>query len=168
MSRWKDISRATVILTLLIVIAGCGVYTFSGAVPGHLKSIAIPPFENQTAEFGLAEDLSAALIDEFIDDNSFKVLELRQADSAIHGTIIRVTDAPNTFTSGETVQEYKVTITARVRYEDLVKGKVIWDETLTAFGTFPAGGGLAERADGLEEAMDKLTEDILNKTVSGW
>lgn len=167
MNRWKGIVTV-LLLAALLSFAGCGVYTFSGAVPGHLNSIAIPPFENQTAEFGLAEDLSQALVDQFIDDNSFKVFDLRQADSVIYGTIVRITDAPNTFTSGEVVEEYKVTITVRVRYEDLVKGKVVWDETLSAFGTFPAGAGLAEREAGIEEAMKKLTEDILNKTVSGW
>lgn len=150
------------------VLSGCGMYTFTGAVPTHLESIAVPPFQNNTAEFGLSEDLSNALIDEFIDDNSFKVLDLRQADSVIYGTITRVQDVPNTYTADETVEEYKVTITVRVRYEDLVKGKVVWEETLSAFGIYPFGGGLAEREQGVEEATRKLTEDILNKTVSGW
>jgi outer membrane lipopolysaccharide assembly protein LptE/RlpB len=167
-SRVKYILTLTSLALIFLIVSGCGVYTFSGAVPGHLKSIAVPPFENQTAEFGLAEDLSAALIDEFLDDNSFKVLDLRQADAVIYGTIVRIHDAPSTYSSNESVQEYKVTITARVRYEDLVKGKIIWDETISSFGTFPTGGGLAERAEGIDEAVKKLTEDILNKTVSGW
>ncbi|GBE30230.1 MAG TPA: hypothetical protein ENH10_00965 [Bacteroidetes bacterium] len=167
----RFVRNLRVLLLLFVLIAGvsgCGFYSFSGSVPGHLKSIAVPPFENQTAEFGLAEDLTEALVNEFLDDNTFKVFDLRQADAVIYGTILRVVDGPSTFSSDETVQEYKVTVTVRVRYEDLVKGKVVWEETLSTFGIFPAGGGLAEREEGVVEAVQKMTEDILNKTVSGW
>ncbi len=165
LGKWTGVLALTL---LLLQVSGCGVYSFSGAAPSHIKSIAVPPFDNQTAEFGLAQDLADALIEEFVDDNTFKVYDLRQSDSVLYGTIVRVNDAPNTITASEAVEEYKVTITVRVRYEDLVKGKVVWEETISAFGIFPAGGGLAEREAGVEEATKKLTEDILNKTVSGW
>ncbi|MBS1262510.1 MAG: hypothetical protein MAG453_01863 [Calditrichaeota bacterium] len=167
MSTAGGTAAAIAILTLCLV-AGCGFYTFGGAVPGHLNSVAIPIFENQTSEFGIAEDLYDALLDEFTTDNTLKVVDLRDADSVIQGVIVRVDDVPSTFSADESVEEYKVTITLRVSYRDLVKDKVVWEQTVSEFGIYPFSGGRSAREQGVQEALDKLTEDILNKTVSGW
>ncbi len=158
-----------VILAAVSLVAGCAIYTFSGNVPGHLKTVAIPAFENQTAEFGLVEKLTDELVDRFILDNSLKVRDLRDANSAVFGTIVRIEDIPFSYSADETVEEYKVTVVVRVRFEDLVKAKIVWEETLSQFGVYPfSGGSSAQREEGIDKAVEKLSEDILNKTVSGW
>ncbi len=158
-----------VVLLAALLLGGCGIYTFSGSIPGGMKTIAVPPFENQTAEFGLVEDLTDELIDRFIKDGTLKVKDLRDAESALYGTIVRVDDVPFTIRPDESVEEYKVTITVVIRFEDLVHGKVLWEERMSQFGVYPfSGGSSAQREEGLQEAVKKLTDDILNKTVSGW
>jgi len=157
------------LLVFLTFLAGCGIYTFGGSVPSHLSSVAIPMLENQTAEFGLAETITEELIEQFTIDNSLKVKELRNADSAIFATVVRIADQPSTYNANETVEEYKVTLVVKVRYEDLVEKKVVWEETISQFGVYPfSGGSSAERESGLLEAVDKLVEQVINKTVSGW
>ena len=47
-----------ILIGLLLLVQGCGFYSFTGASTGGLKSIAVPTFENQTAEFGLAETIT--------------------------------------------------------------------------------------------------------------
>ncbi len=153
----------------LLILCGCGFYTFSGNIPGHLKTIAIPTVSNQTAEFGVAEDLTDALIERFTVDNSLKIRSLQNADCVLHCTLLRLDDKPFSYRADESVDEYKVSLTVKVRFEDLVKTKVIWEESLTQFGVYPfSGGSTAYRGEGIEEAIKKLAEDILNKTVSGW
>ena len=39
----------------------------AGSIPPHIKSIAIPLMDNQTAEFGLAEDITDGIIEQFND-----------------------------------------------------------------------------------------------------
>ncbi len=151
------------------VLCGCGVYTFGGNVPAHLSSIAIPTFENQTAEYGLAEQLTDEVVDRFTVDGSLQVRDSRSSDCVISGLIVRVTDAPFGYNADESVDEYKITITVNVSFQDRVRGEIVWEETLTQFGVYPfTSGSRAERQTGVDEAVEKLAVDILNKTVSGW
>ena len=39
----------------------------AGSIPPHIKSIAIPLMENETAEFGLAEDITDGILGEFVE-----------------------------------------------------------------------------------------------------
>lgn len=154
---------------LIFLLAGCGIYTFKGSVPGHLKTIAIPPFENQTAEFDLAETITDKLIDEFTSDNTLKVRDLDEGDLVVYGRITRLADRPSTFNSDESVEEYKVTVTVHVRVHDTIMDKVMWEENISNFGIYPyTGGNSEERQDGIDEATKKIVEDIINKTVAGW
>ncbi len=156
-------------LATLIAGNGCGIYTFSGNVPGHLKSVAIPDFENQTAEYGVEEMLTDELLDAFRNDNSLKIRDLDEADSVIRGVIVNIDDQPATFSSDAVVDEYKITVTVAVEFYDRILDKVVWEERLSNYGMYPfSSGASAERDEGLEEAVGKLAEDILNKTVSGW
>jgi Lipopolysaccharide-assembly len=165
----KNWKRLILFVLLPIIFSGCCMYTFKGNVAPHLKTIAIPPFENQTAEFGLSEQLTEDLIDLFSSDNTLKVRSLSSADAVIRATIVRIDDRPSTISANETVEEYKVTINVRVKCEDLVLGKVIWEENISNFGIYPfQGGSSADRKSGIDEAIEKIVEDILNKTVSGW
>ncbi|MFH0881828.1 MAG: LptE family protein [bacterium] len=169
--RWRTFTGKMLapFLGLLLLMQGCGLYSFTGASTGGLKSIAIPTFENQTAEFGLAETISDDLIDRFNQDGSLKVRDARTADSILYGTIARITDQPAAFTAEGNVEQYKVTIAVHLRFEDRVKGKIVWEDTISQFGLYPfSGGSTADREQGLTDAMDKLVDDILSKTVSGW
>ncbi len=166
MKNWKLL---TLFFVIPIIFSGCCMYTFSGNVPSHLKTIAIPPFENQTAEFGLSEMLTDELIELFTTDNTLKVRTLSSADAVIRATIMRIEDRPSTVNANETVSEYRVSVTVKVKCEDLVMGKIIWEENVSNFGIYPfSGGSSADRDAGIEEAVEKIVEDILNKTVSGW
>jgi hypothetical protein len=169
--RWRTFSgmKLASFLGLLLLLQGCGFYSFTGASTGGLKSIAIPTFENQTAEFGLAETISDNLIDRFNQDGSLKVRDPRTADSILYGTITRITDQPAAYTAAGNVEQYKVTIAVHLRFEDRIKGKIVWEDNVSQFGLYPFGSGsTADRDQGLSEAMDKLVDDILSKTVSGW
>ncbi|UCE05762.1 MAG: hypothetical protein JSW07_19560, partial [bacterium] len=54
---------------LLLALFHCGYYSFSGSsLPSHIRTIAVPMFENRTTEFGVREDITDALINEFTQD----------------------------------------------------------------------------------------------------
>ncbi len=166
-------SRQTWVLTGLLAgmmtLSGCGIYTFSGNVPGHLKTLAIPDFENQTAEYGIEDQLTDEVISVFRNDNTLSIRSEEEADCVIRGVIVTITDRPSTFSPDETVQEYRITLGVAVEFYDKVQDKVVWEERLSNFGVYPfTGGAGASRDEGIEEAIEKLAEDILNKTVSGW
>lgn len=161
------------VFLILAVVALCspGCYSFrGGSVPSHLKSIAIPLFDDQSgsAEPGLREKFTNKLIDQFRQDNSLSVTDKTHADSSIEGTIVSLVDEPYVVVQGESVTKRKVTISVKAAYLDKKLNKQVWEKQLSNWGTYEASGGPSERALAIDAAISKLTEDILNETVSSW
>ncbi len=159
------------VLLAIALVSGCGVYSFSSSGGSGIKSIAIPIFQDQTSEFGIREKLTDIVIDEFTKDNTLKIDDRRNADSLLEGKIVRVDDQAGAFSRDETVQDIKITISVSVKYQDLKKRKVIWEEVLSQWGTFNPDGSDNEnstREAAIDEAVTKIAGEILNKSVSGW
>ena len=158
----------SLIITIFLLQLECGFYSFSGSLAPHLKTVAVPLFENRTAEFGLSEELTDTVIDEFNQDNTLKIADRNSADILINGTIVRVDDRAGAYTQNEVVQDLKIYLTVNIKCLDQVKRTILWEERLTQWGTYDLAGGADARLDGISEAIDKVSEEILNKTVSGW
>ncbi|MGH7494392.1 MAG: LptE family protein [bacterium] len=154
---------------LIWLEAGCGPYSFSGSTTPHIKSVAVPIFEDETAEFRLKEQLTNSVIQAFTRDNTLKVVDRRAADALVQGTILRVAERAGIYTAEEQVQEIRVTITANIKYEDLKKRKIIWEERITQFGTYtPGSAASGDRQTALTEAIGKIATEVINKSVSSW
>ena len=159
------------IFSTLLNLTGCCVYSFTGAsVPSHLKTIAIPIAEDRSGsgEPGLKELLTDQLIQKFINDNTLQVTEKVNADALLECVILPLSDAPTIVSAGETVQARRITINVQVAYKDLVKRKTIYDKKFSNYGDYPSGGTISQRKEAIQTAVDKITEDILLDTVSGW
>lgn len=159
------------VVIIAINFAGCCAYSFTGAsVPEHLKSIAIPIADDRSGsgEQGLRESLTQRLIQKFIDDNTLQVAERTSANALLECSIISLGYAPAIVSAGESVTTMRVTIGVKVVYRDLVKRTTIFDKTFTKYSDYPESGGVTERKEALEKAIDLISEDILLDTVSGW
>ncbi len=150
------------------LMSGCGTYSFSGAVPGDIKSIAIPLFENQTAEFGIQETITDALVAGFQREGILKIVDEAHADAILHGIILRIDDTPHTYSTDEQVSEYQFRISCEIALENTRTSEDLWKQTFTAWGNYTYSGSLADRQIGIDAAVRKLTEDILNRIVSNW
>jgi hypothetical protein len=156
---------------LLCVALWAGCYSFTGAsVPPHLKTIAIPLVDDQSGlgEPGLREEFTRALTTLFINDNSLQVVEKTAADAVLEGVITTVTDAPSVVQGGEQVSSRRVTMTVRCMLQDMKLRKKMWEKSFSNWGEYPSGAGASQRRVGIDAAMQKITEDILLETVSGW
>ncbi len=151
------------------MLSGCFKYSFTGNAPSHLHTIAVPTMEDRTSEFGLRENLTDALIAAFRRDNTLNPSDEQRADAILTGTILNLSEAPYTYNSSEIVSDTRVTITAEFKLYDRVKNKVLFEGTLTGWGTFKtADGGTAGRQTAVDIAVKKLADDVVNKTLSGW
>lgn len=158
------------ILAALMSLAGC-LYSFRGSsVPPHLKTVAISMFDDQSGsgEPGLREKFNNKLIDKFRQDNSLEVADKLHADSVVEGVIESLSDLPLVVAAGETVTKHRLSITAKVTYQDMKLKRKVFEKQFSNWGDFDATGGLEQRQSAINAALDKLTEDILNDTVSGW
>ena len=154
--------------SLFIAFFGCA-YSFSGSsVPKHLKTVAIPLFEDQSGfgEAGLRETLTRKLTDLFVNDNSLEVAERNTADSILEGSIVTVQDAPSVIAPGEQVSKRRITMTVHVIYQDMKLRKKMWEKDFSRWGEYSTG--IETRTTALTQAVNQVTEDILIETVSGW
>lgn len=143
----------------------CGVYTFSPSALGGVKSIAIPLFENQTLEGGIAEKLTDALAAGFVADNTLRVVPEGRSDSVLRGSVVSYDRSAYTYDESESVSEYIVRIGVNVSFIESKSGKTIWEDRLSNWGTYPT---TEIEEIGQDGAIAKLVEDILNRTVKGW
>jgi len=153
-----------------ILLAGC-FYSFTGSsVPAHLRTVVISLFDDQTnsAEPSLREDFTNRLIERFRRDNSLEVTDLTGADCALEGSVSSFSEQPTVVAAGETVQKFRITVGVRALFRDQKLKKTVYEKTFSDWGEYEIGGDPAARKAALDAAIDKLTEDILLETVSGW
>jgi hypothetical protein len=161
------IKRFVIRLTLLLIIAlmgGCGIYSFSGSnLPANIKTVSVPFFQNQTTEFGVDQDLTNALIAAINRDNTLKIGNPRSSDSELLGTVLSFDERAGQYDRQETASNFRISITIRVRFEDVKKKEAIWEETWTQWGEYESN-----RNDGVSQAVEKLITEVMNRLVSGW
>lgn len=164
-------SPAILLPAVLALLAGTGCYSFTGAsVPPHLTTIAIPTVDDRSGfgEPGLREDFTRRLTELFLADNSLEVTDRTRADCVLEGAIVSVSEDAAVVTGGETVTARRITMTVRFTFQDMKLRRQVWEKTFSQWGDYPSGSGASQRRSGVDEAVRKLTEDILLETVSGW
>jgi hypothetical protein len=158
-------------ISVFMVLAGC-TYSFKGgSVPSHLKTVAIPIVEDQSGygDPSLRDLFTQKLMERFTNDNTLQLAERNSADCMLEGAVTDVKDAPEVLQgSSEQVTLRKITVTVRMTFQDLRLRKKVWEKSFSNWGNYPSGGGLTQRNEGVQIAVEKLTEDILNDTVAGW
>jgi hypothetical protein len=163
-------SAYALLVVICVLLAGC-YYSFSGAsVPPHLKTIAIPIVDDQSG-YGdptLRDLFTTELVQRFRSDNTLELGDQSTADAVLRGVIVSVREAPAVVAPGDRVTQRRLTVNVRVTFQDLKLRKTVWEKEFSNWGDYPSGGGQTQRNEGLKEAVRKLTEDILNDTVSGW
>ncbi len=158
---------------MLLGAGSCGYTSSPALLPSHLKTVAIPVFENATTEYTLEQDVTNAVIDRFVRDNHLRIVDERSANSVIQGKIIGYKNGVFGFSAANRSQEYRVTITCSVVFKDLVKNREIWNEpnlvkTANYFVVNVPGDSARTELDGRKEAIAKIADEILTRSVESW
>ena len=177
------------ILLILLTAYSCGFYSLSGSLPPHIKTISIPMVENETAEFGIAENISDGIQSRFNDEGILKVID-DNADSILRGTVKKVTDGPYTYNKNESVSEYRYKIDVNIEWYDNKNEKTILKGNYSGWGAYGLSGDIS--SDGIDNdndgkidseddnefgeprlfaskgAVQKIAEDIINEIMTTW
>ncbi len=156
----------TVALFMVLLLSGCGIYTFNPGGKSEIGTIAVEPFENKTSEFGLTDQLTEVIIDAFIADGNIKVVSVSQADVVLIGTLLRYDRVPHVFDENDQVQKYKVVMDFEITLKNPDDDSEKWKQKLSQEGIYDAIDETEE--DGQKRAGERLVEAILNKTTKSW
>ena len=173
----------------LVIAWSCRFYSLSGSLPPHIRTISIPMVENETAEFGIAENISDGIQSRFNDEGILKIIN-DNADSVLRGTVKKVTDGPYTFNKNESVSEYRYKIDVIIEWYDNKNDKTLLKGNYSGWGAYGLSGdigtdGIDNDNDGIIDSEDdnefgeprlfaakvavqKIAEDIINDIMTTW
>lgn len=156
-----------------MLVTGCG-YTASPALlPSHLKTIAIPVFENGTPEAQLEQQVTDEVVQRFVRDNHLRIVDEKSSNAVIRGKVIGYKNAIYGFAANtSTANAYRVTITVQVTFKDLVKNRELWSDELVKSAIWYAqdvpGQSARSELEGRKEAILKIADEVLSRSVEGW
>jgi hypothetical protein len=164
---------AAALVSMALAAASCAYTTSTALLPSHLKTVAVPVFENGTTEYTLEQEVTDAVIARLVADNHLKVVDERSADAVIKGRITVYRNAVFGFSQAAEAQEYRVTLSASVIFKDQVKNRELWSEpglvkTANYYVVDTPGAAAKTELDGRKEAIAKLAEEIVARSVEGW
>jgi hypothetical protein len=149
------------------LLAGCAGYQLGPAneQAAGAQSIQINPLVNQTVEPRLAEAATAALRKQFQRDGTYRLATRNDGDIVVTGVITSYDRRELSFLPDDvlTVQDYRVSLTAKITARERGSGRVLLDQPVTGQSLLRVGTDLtsAER-----QALPLLAEDLANKVVA--
>ena len=164
-------SSKGLVLAFALAQAGC-LYGFAGGgLPSHIRMVAILPFDNQTGEVALTQEVAVAVRQAMESRLGLRVAGEDQAQAVVRGTITRyLADQPLSFRQQDenvTVTRRLVSISLSVEIYDLTEDRVLWERSgMRVEGEYEPPGEDEKR--GRELALETLVADIVDGAQSQW
>lgn len=147
-------------------------YSFSGSsLPSHIKTIAVPTFEDASLEPEVATQLTTAVTERFARDGRLKLASEAQAGALLEGKVLRYENRVHNYTSGQAAEDYIVVVTLSIRVRDQARSRDLWkDEQLTSTAVYGPSGNTALSTEeaARAQAIQGLSEDIVSRTLEQW
>ena len=160
-----------ILIMVGISLAGCGVYSFTGAsIPPEAKTITITYFVNnaQYVEPSLSQSLTDAMRDRFLAQTDLDFVS-EGGDLQIEGTITDYSTKPVAIQGNETAALNRLSVTVKVKYTNLIDPSKDFDAPFTRFEDYSSSQDLSVVKDDLISIINEyLVDDIFNKAVVNW
>ena len=165
---FRRISGAVATSAACLTLAGCP-YGFQGGTLPNVKTVAILPFDNDTPEPALTQEVSNAVRQALEDRLGLRVATEAKADAIVRGRVVRYDpDVPQGVQAGigqVTVIKRKVQLIVDVEIINQREGTSVWKrQGLAVDGDYDPPN---ERV-GRKAALDKLVQQIVDGAQSQW
>ncbi|MBI5191955.1 MAG: LptE family protein [Nitrospirae bacterium] len=163
-----------IIIIISLVLSSCG-YRFaekSAHIPPSVTSISIPVFENKTMEPVIEEEITPAVIREFIKDRRLQVVDKSQSDLVLNGIVTSYKESPLSFDSNQNVLENRITISVHLRLLQPSSGNILMEKDVTKTAEYRVNSDVmitrAGRFSAIKELARILGEEITDRVLGGW
>ena len=158
------------LLLAALLLPGCG-YSSKGVYPTEVQTVALPLFANTTWERGLEGDLGEALVKEVVSRTPYRVVDGSVAQSTLTGTIRRAGRRRLALTRvGGVPEEVEYAIVVDFVWADAAGDRVYAEAVgLEQVGSHVPAPGIAEpESVAVQNAVERLAEDVVDLMRSGW
>jgi hypothetical protein len=154
----------------VVLLTGC-LYSLSGGggLPRHIRTVAVIPFENETANPEVAGELHLVLRKTLGDRLGLREAPETRASAIVTGTIRKYEpDVAVGFSADPalaTTARRRVQVVVDVKIVDQTTGKTLFERA-----GLQAEGEYAERAEptGRKQALERIVNDIIEGAQSQW
>jgi hypothetical protein len=160
--------RSALALCWLLLAAGC--YGFAGGgLPSNIKTVAVLPFDNETAVPELQREITEQLRREMQGRLGVRSASEARADAIVRGRILRYdADVPVAFSADQrqsTTAQRRLQITLDVEIVDQATGRTLWQRRgLTADAEYQERGEPAGR----RVAIERVVNEVIEGAQSQW
>ena len=169
--------KKLLILSLLL-LCGCAavqdeIYYKPNAqiLPQHIKKIHVRPFINRTEVFALEDRLTISVVDEFLNNGQYSIVNEGQADGVLAGEIMRYILLPVQYDTQLVPTVYRMEVLLNLRFIDKTTNETIWQEPgLVQVYTYSAStlpGGMSEE-QAREQLWKNFAKMIVKRTIQGF
>lgn len=172
----KKASLLLIVLTVaaVVVFNGCG-YRLSGTgkqIPSHVKTIAIPDFDNKTTRVEAEQFVTFAVKEEFIRRSDLKLVnDPSDADSVLEGEIVAFNVVPTSITDEGSANLYQLNIILSVRFIDLTTNQIIFEGERISFNDtydIDEDDFFSQETEKLLEISEKFAESVVTTILENF
>jgi hypothetical protein len=164
---------ASALLACALLLSGC-LYSFTGGgLPGHIRTVAIVPFESENAPAVVSAEATLQLRTQIPSKLGLRLADQRVADAIIRGRILGEEETTPAFTAesggrgGVTVLQRQVRINFEAEIYDVRNDRPIWKQSgLSAVGNFQPNREQASA--GRNRAIEEMVQKIVEGAQSQW
>lgn len=160
------IPRIIILLTILLMLSGCG-YGFSPGgeyIDPDVRKIFVEPFANRTSQANLEDTIRLAITDWFVRGKRFQIVDNEaQADAIFRGTVKSLTTSPLSSRTTNLAAEERMTLTLELSFDDRRTKKVIWkDANFSGTQDYPVAN-VNDTETARKNALTKLSRDTAER-----
>lgn len=163
-----------------VLFSGCAGYKIGPVQPtfmAGIHKIAIPTFRNDTLEPRVEVDLANACIKQFQQDGTYQIVNEKDADAILEGTLDSIQRHPARSVRGNVLQtkEYTLTIRGRFKLTNRATGVLMDTRAVTGQTSFYVSGTDSVGADVNQDerqavplAAEDMAVQLVTQYSEGW
>jgi len=167
----KIIKPFLLLLSVTLLLASCGIYSFTGAsISPGAKTVSVQYFPNKatTIQPNLSQVFTEKLKDIFVEQTNLTLTE-DEGDLSFSGHISKYQIKPMAIQSDETAGQNRLTIAVNVTFKSTIDTKANFEQTFSRYRDYNSSENISEIEETLiDEISKELVEDIFNKAVVNW
>jgi outer membrane lipopolysaccharide assembly protein LptE/RlpB len=149
----------------LVLLGGCG-YHLAGKEshsPPGVSSVAIPTLKNQTLEPGIEIHFTQAFLRQFIHDRRVNVVDRKEADSILEGTIKSFYLLSSSYDKAGFATEFQTVVVMDIALKRR-NGEILWSEKdLLERAWYRTSPSAIANEDNKQNAIQKVAESLAER-----